>query len=143
MCKDFHFLVRMLKRDEILMNRKNKFRFRSHPAHPSYVCIKIFFSLQILIIPYNVARRTILPVLTTLKELNDLPGILKPFIIIYIQEPFAFGGFQTCVSRLCKVITPVKRNNKRGIPPYKVQRFIIFPRKNNDQFTVQFHKKRF
>ena len=119
------------------MNREHKPRVRHQTAHAAYLGIVVGSSFQIRIIAYYICCRLEIEVFPALEELDDLRGVLKPFVIIQVEEPFAFCFPKSCVSCLCKVITPGEWNDVGGVLSGNFPDCRVFSREDKDQFAVQ------
>ena len=93
------------------MNFTNKFRTILYFNHSGWIRIYPCFSFKIQIISDHIGGTVIFLAVSGLKKSNNLLGIIKPFIIIEIHEPFSMCFSKSRIPCHGKVSAPGEINN--------------------------------
>ena len=95
----------------ILVDRIDEAGIRQTPAHASYISVCVRDALPVRIVPLDIESSLISLIFAAFEEIEDLVHIFKPFVVVKVQEPFAFCGVKPCVPGFGKIIAPGKWNN--------------------------------
>ena len=107
--------VRLCKGEQVFMNGIDKLSLRRQAAHAPHIGVNVRCSSPVIIIALYIQGRLVVFIFPAFKKPENVLHILKPLIIIKVEEPFPLCLLKSCISGPGKVAAPGKGNDMRGI----------------------------